>query len=107
MRVVPLQTELDCYVSSGDRLSCIFEDWAVAAGGEAVFGFLLAGALLFALYQASETIIVPAVVLTLFAGFLVPLLPGPASAIAGSVVVVGIAVAIFAALRRYTLSGVR
>lgn len=107
MNWLVLQTELDCYASSGDRLSCVFDDWAVAAGGETVFGFLLASALLFAMYQASESIIVPAVILTLFAGFLVPLLPGPAAAIAGSVVVVGIAVAIFAALRRYSLSGVR
>jgi hypothetical protein len=107
MNWLTLQTELDCYTSSGDRLSCVFEDWAVATGGETVFGFLLAAALLFGLYQASETLIVPAVILTLFAGFLVPLLPGPAAGIAGSVVIVAFAVAVFAALRRYSLQGVR
>lgn len=104
----PLQTDLDCYVSAGDRLSCVYNDFAAATGSSAVFGLILGGVLMVAMYNASDgSLIVPAVVLILLGGFLVPILPAAVSGISGSIVILGLAAAVFAGLRRYALEGVR
>ena len=107
MRLLPLQSELQCYVSTGDRLSCVFDDWAAATGGEAVFGLLLGSVLMVALYQGTDSLAVPAIVLILFGGFLVPLLPGSLVGLSGSIVILGLAAGIFAMLKHYSLQGVR
>jgi hypothetical protein len=102
----PLQSGLDCYVSSGDRLACAFSDFAVATGGEAVFGLLLGGALLMAFYIASDgSVAVPAVMLTLTGGFLIPILPGQLVGIAQPIIILGIFAGLFSVLARYTLAG--
>jgi hypothetical protein len=98
---------IDCYVQSGDKLACAFGDFAAATGGETTFGLLLGGVLLASLYKASGSVIVPAVALTLLAGFLVPIMPGALAGVSGGIVVIGIAAAIFAGLRRYALAGVQ
>jgi hypothetical protein len=103
-----LQSDLACYTSQGDRLACVFNDFAAATSGEAVFGLLLGGALLTSFYIASDgSIGVPAVILTLSGAFLIPILPGQLAGIAGTVIIMGLAAGIFAALRRYSLSGVQ
>lgn len=101
-----LQSDLSCYVSQGDRLQCAFTDFAAATSGEAVFGLLLGGSLLASFYVASDgSIAVPAVLLTLLGGVLIPILPGQLAGIAGTIIIMGLAAGIFAGLRRYTLEG--
>jgi len=101
-----LQSDLNCYVSQGDRLACAFQDFASATSGEAMFGLLLGGALLLSFYVASDgSIAVPAVILTLSGAFLIPILPGQLAGIAGTVIIMGLAGGIFAGLRRYALAG--
>jgi len=97
--------QLGCYTSKGDRLECIFSDLAAATGGEALFGLFLGGVLLTAFYIASNgSIAVPALVLMLTGAVLVPMLPGNVSGIAGTIIILGLAAAVFAALRRYAFT---
>jgi len=97
--------QLGCYASEGDRLQCIFTDLTAATGGEALFGLFLGGVLMTAFYIASNgSIAVPALVLTLTGAVLVPMLPGNVSGMAGTIIILGLAAAVFAALRRYAFT---
>lgn len=93
-----------CYFG-GDALSCLINQWVVAFGGPNVFGLLTGSLLFIAFYIASDgSISVPAVALLLVGTVLIPALPAQYSAIATTVVFIGLAAAVFAVMQRYVLN---
>jgi hypothetical protein len=78
-------------------------DGAFGAGpSPALVGLLIAGVLMTSLYIAGDgTIVVPAVVMILFGGALVPLLPAQFVGLAWAVLAVGTAAAVFVAMQRF------
>jgi len=90
-----------CYLGS-DALTCLIDQWVVAFGGPQLFGLLMASTIFITLYIASDgSISVPAVAILLIGGPLIPLLPAQYSSMATTIVFVGLAAAILAALQRY------
>ena len=82
-------------------------DWAISniyasLGGEALGGVFIGGAILISLYLAgSRSFATPAVVLILFGGILVPMLPGGMAQVATTIMLLGMVAAILAVAERY------
>ena len=90
----------------GDLLSCVLDGLFAAGPSASLMGLLLAGVLMTSLYIAGDgTVAVPAVVTILLGVVLVPLLPPQYVSLARTVVIIGTAVAIFAAYSRFTSAG--
>lgn len=91
---------------SGNALSCLLDLLVSSFGGPGLFG-LLAGSVIFvAFFAASDgDIATPTVALILTGTVFIPMLPGSYQSIASGVVVIGLAAAIWGALKVYVLSG--
>lgn len=90
-----------CYLGS-DALTCLIDQWINAFGGPELFGLLVASTIFIVMYIASDgSISVPAVAILLIGGPLIPLLPAQYSSLATTIVFIGLAAAVFAALQRY------
>lgn len=95
-----------CYVSNNpDWLGCAFDGFTSAFGGQATFGLIVAGAVIFVMYRASGEMTLPTVTTILLGGFAIPMLPAQYRAMALSITVVGIAAALWIVVERYVLSG--
>lgn len=95
-----------CYFG-GDALNCLLEQLVSAFGGEALFGVLAAAVIFTVFYIASEgDLATPTVALILTGTVFVGMLPGRYNTIAYSVVVIGLAAAVWQVAKQYVLSGV-
>lgn len=98
-------SKFDCYTGTGDKLSCVLGDLTAAAGGEPLFGLFIFGVILFGNYLAGNGgVETPAVLTILLGGVLIPMLPGEYQAIAGTLILLGVAAGFFAVLQRYVLN---
>lgn len=95
-----------CYFDSA--IACLLDQYIAAFGGQGTFG-LIAGGTLFATFfiVSNGRLTPPAVILLLTGGVVVPLLPGQFGTLAGTIVLLGLAGAVFAAARKYTTPEVR
>lgn len=99
-------TAVGCYVNSPTGWdSCIFDGLASAFGGPAVFGLIVAGAVILIMYRASGEMALPTVTLILLGGFAVPLLPGQYQTMALSITIIGLVAGLWMIVERYVLSG--
>jgi hypothetical protein len=106
MNPIQIETTGSCLVGSTDLFGCAMDTIVGAFGGPGVFGLLVGGVLILALFLAGNgNITTPAVVLVLIGGVTFPLLTGSYGAIARSFTFLALAAAVFAVLRRYVLEG--
>lgn len=98
--------EARCYLENPQGwLDCALNQQSSAVGGDPVWGLVAGGMLLLAFYVASgRRLDVPAVVMTLLGGFLVPALPASYQNIALVIAFMGLVTAAFAALRKYVMN---
>lgn len=96
---------IDCYTTSGnDLLTCALDDLVGAAGGDALFGVLIGGTALFALWWVSDgDLALPAVVAILSGALLTSVLPSEYDTIAKTVMFLGLAAGIYAVGKTYVL----
>jgi len=96
---------LDCYTTQGnDLMGCALDDWAASLGGDIMFGLIVGGVALFALWQvADHSVGLPAVMLILGGAFILPTLPAQFGSMAQAIMLVGLAAGLFAVARRYVL----
>jgi hypothetical protein len=92
---------MTCITNSQQWLQCALGDLTAQVGGEAAFGLLLGGTTLLALYLVDQSLATPSVILILAGGFLIPVLPADYAAMAGTLVVIGVAAGVFAIAKRY------
>lgn len=91
---------------SGDALSCLLATLVSGFGGPNLFGLLMGATLFVAFYVASDgSIAVPTVALILSGTVILPLVPGNYQSIAGGVVLIGLAAALWGVIKQYVLSG--
>lgn len=97
--------DLGCYSTAGNNLlTCVLDDAVAAFGGQAVFGLIVGSAILFSLWWANDGRIgVPAVVVLVSAGLMLPLLPAQYATIARAFAFIGLVAAIIAVGQRYFL----
>ena len=94
-----------CYFS-GDALTCLIDQQVAAFGGEALFGLLLGSAIFGAFYIASGgDMATPTVALILTGTVIIGMLPASYQSIAYSVVLIGLAAALWQVFKQYILSG--
>lgn len=94
-----------CYFG-GDALSCLLDQLVAAFGGEALFGILLGGVIFAVFWVAAEgDLATPTVALILSGTVIIAMVPANYQAIAGGVVLIGLAAALFQGLQKYVLSG--
>lgn len=105
-RLFPLQeVSLGDYFS-GDLVRALLDDLVFAAGGEATFGVILGGTVIFAFYLAGDgDFATPAVLTVLLGVIMFPLLPSSYLNIARVVAFLGLVAAIMAGLEKYYLEG--
>jgi len=106
--VTPLQSEiaLDDYLGGNDMLQAALDDLVFAAGGEAIFGLLVGGVLILALWIAGDgDLATPATITVLVGGVLFPILSGDYLNIARVVAFLGLAGVILATIEKYYLEG--
>jgi hypothetical protein len=97
--VAPLQ--LGDYTDGG-LLDAALNDLAAAVGGDAVFGLLVGGGVLFSFYLASDGgLATPSVLTALAGGVLFGTLPGGFARIAQVIIFVGLVGAIFGLLDKF------
>jgi len=98
--------ELDCYATPGnDLLQCALDDIAGSLGGDAVFGLLVAGVVMFVLWRsAGGSLGLPATFMVLAGGLILSALPAQYHAPARTIMVVELASGLFAIARRYVLN---
>jgi hypothetical protein len=96
--------DISCYSAGGDLLTCVLGD-IVASLGEPLFGLLIGGTALASIYAAGgRDIATPAVLVILFGGIMIPVLPGQYQTLAGSIMLVGFAAGLFGVAREYFLN---
>lgn len=103
-----LLQSLKCYTDSPwGWLDCSIQQNIAAVGGTGLFGLLLGGSLLYLSWYASpnQDLALPAALVVLLGGVLVPALPGNYTSLAWNIVLVGLAAGIFAIAKRYVLRG--
>lgn len=110
MNTIVLQNgALDCYTGAGsgpDMLGCVAADLFAAVGGQAVFGLLIGGALIAALYFAGGGHpAAPTVGTVLLGSALVPVLPAAYAKLAYSILVLGLAFGVMSFGRTYVFEG--
>jgi hypothetical protein len=94
-----------CYFG-GDALSCLLDQLVAAFGGEALLGVLMGGVIFAVFWIASEgDLATPTVALILSGTVTIAMVPANYQRIAGGVVLIGIAAALFQAMQKYVLSG--
>jgi hypothetical protein len=106
--VTPLQSEiaLGDYLGGNDMLQAALDDLVFAAGGEAIFGLLVGGVLILALWIAGDgDLATPSVTTVLVGALMFPLLPGTYLTIARVITFLGLTAAILAAVEKYYLEG--
>jgi hypothetical protein len=101
-----MQFGSSCYFG-GDALTCVLDQLVAATGGEALLG-LLAGGVVFVVFWIAGRgdLATPTVALVLSGTVLIAMVPGGYQQIAGGVVLIGLAAALFQVLQKYVLSGV-
>jgi len=109
MTTQPLnESSLSCFAAGteGDLGQCVLDGVFGAGPAPSLMGLLMGGTLLASLYIAGDgTVVVPSVVTILLGSALVPILPAQYVGFAYTVVVLGIAVAAYAAWVRFTHQG--
>lgn len=97
--------DLDCYTTTGnDLLACLLDDSVAAFGGEAMMGLILGSFILLTGYWANDGRMgVPAVILTVGGGVLVPMLPAAYAGLARTFMFMGLVVAAVVVGQRYFL----
>jgi hypothetical protein len=100
------ETELACYTANNtDLLQCSLSDMGGATGGEGLFGVLVAGALMYTFYVASDGgLATPSVLTALTGGVMIPVLPPAYRTIALTVVFLGLVAALLTGLKKYVMS---
>lgn len=89
---------------TGDWFACMF-DPVTATTGETGFGLLVGATLIMALYLAGDgSMATPSVAIILFAGVMVPVLPGAYVGVAQGVAIIGVFAALLAVGQKYVLS---
>lgn len=98
---------LGCYTKQGsDMYGCAISQLTAALGGEATFGFLVGGTVLFAMYIAGDgDLAAPTVLTILLGGMLFPILPGAYARMAWAIIFVGIVAGGLSIANKYLLSG--
>jgi len=92
----------------GDALGWLLDTLTSAFGGPGLFGLFLGALLFVVLYVAADgNLTVPTVALVLTGTVTVSMVPGQYQQLAVSVVVIGVAAALWQAAQRYVLEGVR
>lgn len=96
---------LGCYSTPGNNLmTCVLDDVVAALGGEASFGLIVGGAVLFSLWWANDGRLgTPAVVVLVTGGILLPLLPAQYATIAQAFAFIGLVASIVVIGQRYFL----
>jgi len=88
--------------TSGGLLEAALNDLAAAVGGDAVFGLLVGGGVLFSFYLASDGgLATPATLTALLGGILFGTLPGGFVRIGQVVIFVGLVAAVFSLLDKF------
>jgi len=96
-------TDFACY-QDGGMLSCMIDDMGAAFGGPTAFGLIVGGAIILALYVASDfDPAAPTVGTILIGGMLIPALPPGFQSIGLSIMALGAIMGLFVAARRYVL----
>lgn len=91
---------------SGNALSCLLDILVDGFGGPALFGLLAGAAIFVAFYIAADgSLATPTVALILTGTVFLPMVPGDYQSIAGGVVLLGLAAAVWGVLKTYVLSG--
>ena len=97
-------TDIGCLTNTGDGLQCALDAIALAFGGDIVFGFVVGGVAILALYIASSYHPAPPTIGTmLFGGMLIPALPAQYEQVGLVVMLMGFIAGFFVVLRRYVL----
>jgi len=92
----------DALNNPGQLFQWALDNIFAALGGDALGSTLIGGTILLSLYLAgNRSFATPAVVLILFGGVLIPLLPGELAGVAGTVMLLGLAAGILAVAERY------
>lgn len=104
--LVPFASELGCWADTSegmpDYLSCGLSWLTRATGGEGMFGLLIGGTVLFALWYAGDgRIDLPATLTILFGTILIPTLPGSFAGIAETIIILGLAAGVFSIAKKY------
>jgi len=95
----------DALNNPGEMTQWAIDNIFAALGGEALGGTLIGGSILVSLYLAgSRSFATPAVVLILFGGVLLPMLPGGLAQVASTVMLLGLVAAILAVAERYFIN---
>lgn len=104
--ISPLQSIADSCWFGGDGLACLLGKLTTAFGGDGLFGLLLGAVLFAALYIAADgDMTAPTVALVLGGSVLVPMVPGGYQGIGASIVLIGLAAALWQVLQKYVLRG--
>jgi hypothetical protein len=99
---------LGCFAegTEGDMTQCVVDSVFSAGPAPGLMGLVMGATVLSSLYVAGDgSISVPAVVTILLGAVLIPVLPAQFETLAYTVVVIGVATAIFAAYTRFTHRG--
>lgn len=109
MSAPPLnESAVSCFAqgTEGSMSQCVLDGVFSAGPSPALIGLGISGVMLSSFYIASDqSIVVPAVLLILFGSILVGMLPAQFVGLAYTLVVVGIAAAVFSAWVRFTAAG--
>lgn len=101
-----MQIGSSCYFG-GDALTCVLDQLVAAFGGEALLGLLLGGVIFAVFWIASKgDLSTPTVALILSGTVTISMVPASYQRIAGGVVLIGLAAALFQGIQKYVLSGV-
>lgn len=104
MTLAPLVSVADSCYFGGDAMTCLLNQLTAAAGGPALFGLVLGSVLFGAFYIAAEgDLATPTVALVLSSTVLISMLPDSYGQIAYGVVVIGLAAALWQAVKKYVL----
>jgi len=105
----PLEdSAVSCFAqgTQGSMSQCVLDGVFSAGPSPALIGLGLSGVMLTSFYIAGDqTILVPAVLLILFGSILIAMLPAQFVGLAYTVVVIGIAAAVFSTWTRVTAAG--
>lgn len=100
---------LDCYTGAGsgpEMLGCVADQLFLAVGGQAVFGLLIGGAIILAMYVAGGGHpAAPTVTTVLLGSALVPVLPAAYANVAYAILILGLAFGVISFGRTYVFEG--